>query len=840
MKTKLFTGVAFAAMMIPGAAFAQSTGSQDFDQGDVVVTAARPNKGIAGVQIPDSTKAKGVLTQEFITKQTPGNTILDTINMLPGVSFQNNDPFGSAGGTLTIRGFDSSRISLTFDGVPLNDSGNYAVYSNQQLDPELIEQVNVNYGSTDVDSPTAAASGSTVNYRTVMPTDKFGARFLGSVGDFNFFRVFGQVNTGAFTSFGTKAWFAASSANNNVVFNDFGKINKSQFNARIYQPIGSNGDFVSLSGNYNVNRNNFFGSQSLSLTAFPSSRGDLPYHVARCNVATANYGVADIANSCGSSFDERYNPSNTGNVRLGSKFTIMPNLILTVDAAFQYVKANGGGTVTAFETSKTIAGVSYQGFIGGKYYFGRDINGDGDTLDTVRLLAPSQTVTHRYDFMPSLRYDIDDNNMVRVSYSHEYARHRQTGELGELRLDGAAADVFPINDGLRAGNGFLVEKRDRLSYATLDQVSGEYRGTFGALTVNLGVRAPWYTRKLNNYCFTTSSSGFVDCLGLNNTAANTTYAAANPGYGAPGSRTYKYNRVLPNGGLSYKFAGHFTAFVNYSKGLQVPGTDNLYQDFYFARNDPAANPTPETTDNFDAGIRYTTSTLQLVVNPWFTRFTNRLASSYDLDTQTTTYRNLGRVDKYGIDGNISWRPIPQVTAYVFASYLKSKIKDNVLLDRCVSTATANCATVGAPIYALTAGKRESGSPTYTFGGVLSGSFGPVDLSVQAKRTGPRYLNDQDLPALGCSSKLVNQVCTGTVTTLYPAKSAAYTQVDLSGRLKLGWAGLNDTTYLQINVQNVFNKLYVGGFSGGATTQYSVPFAQIGSPRAFIATLNVQL
>ncbi|MEI9926858.1 MAG: TonB-dependent receptor plug domain-containing protein [Sphingomonas sp.] len=34
-------------------------------------------------------------------------------------------PFGSAGGTLTIRGFDSSRISLTFDGIPLNDTGNY-------------------------------------------------------------------------------------------------------------------------------------------------------------------------------------------------------------------------------------------------------------------------------------------------------------------------------------------------------------------------------------------------------------------------------------------------------------------------------------------------------------------------------------------------------------------------------------------------------------------------------------------------------------------------------------------------------------------------------------------
>ena len=52
----------------------------------------------------------------------------------------------------------SGRISLTVDGIPLNDSGNYAVYSNQQIDPEVIDEVNVNLGTTDVDSPTASAS----------------------------------------------------------------------------------------------------------------------------------------------------------------------------------------------------------------------------------------------------------------------------------------------------------------------------------------------------------------------------------------------------------------------------------------------------------------------------------------------------------------------------------------------------------------------------------------------------------------------------------------------------------------------------------------------------------
>ena len=114
------------------------------------------------------------------------------------------------GMTSLIRGFDSSRVSLTFDGIPLNDSGNYAIYSNQQLDPELIEQVNVNLGTTDVDSPTASAVGGTVNYRSITPDKTMGGRVSISLGQFDFRRFFGLFQTGELTSWGTRAWLSAS------------------------------------------------------------------------------------------------------------------------------------------------------------------------------------------------------------------------------------------------------------------------------------------------------------------------------------------------------------------------------------------------------------------------------------------------------------------------------------------------------------------------------------------------------------------------------------------------------------------------------------------------------
>ncbi len=862
-------------------AFAQSTGSQDFEN-DIVVTGSRTNQGVAGVIAPDTTKAKVVLTQEFIERQSPGQTVNDLINQLPGVSFQNNDPFGSAGGKMTIRGFDNTRINQTFDGIPLNDSGNYALYSNQQLDPELIEQVNVNLGSTDVDSPTAAASGSTVNYRTRTPSEEFGAKLVGSAGDFNFFRIFGMVDTGILTPWGTRAFFSGSSATNDTVFSNVdqpgfkahrGRINKKQFNGKIYQPIGEDGDFVAVSGHYNENRNNFFGSVPLRYDAdrvvgsgsgnrFPLTRDERDYGVARCQInTTATAGAPDAANSCGSVFDERMNPSNTGNIRINSRFTLAQGLVLTVDPSFQYVKANGGGTVVANEGFRDVnpaggpsntaatrcqtAPAAIQscqtGYISGAPYFGRDLNGDGDILDTVRLLAPSQTQTNRYGVIAGLRYELE-NHTFRVFYSYDRARHRQTGETNFLRLDGQPTDPFPVNDPLADVNGNILQKRDRKSIAGLNMFGGEYRGEFGRLTVQAGGSYKMFKRDLTNYCATSSVTGFVECFGTNDAGlaawlANNPTVTIAPGVTAPvqgpQQRVRKYNKFTPNVGLTFDATDDVSIFANYSKGVQVPGTDNLYNAFYFPANTESANPTPETTDNFDLGVRYTTSQIQAQVGLWYTIFKDRLASSFDPETERNVYRNLGRVDKYGIDASVAVQPIPELSVYAFGSYLKSDIQDDVQLGTCSAANVADgfygCTAVNQPAFALTSGKRESGAPVYTFGGRVQGNLGPLELGAQVKRTGARYINDQNTP--------LYQTIDGDTVQVYGAKAAGYTLVDLDARLKMDWAGLGDKVYFQFNITNLFDKLYVGGFDGQLANN-TVPNVNIGAPRTFIGSIVV--
>ena len=86
----------------------------------------------------------------------------------------------------------------------------------------------------------------------------------GSAGEFDFLRIFAKVETGDLNASGTRAWFSLSRATNDNPFNNYGKVNKQQYNGKIYQPLGGN-DFISIAGHYNQNRNNFFGSLPLRL-----------------------------------------------------------------------------------------------------------------------------------------------------------------------------------------------------------------------------------------------------------------------------------------------------------------------------------------------------------------------------------------------------------------------------------------------------------------------------------------------------------------------------------------------------------------------------------------------
>jgi iron complex outermembrane receptor protein len=867
---------ATTAFVMPSMALAQSTGSIAVEEDNNVVVTGNRTQNVNGIIVPDTTKAQGVLNQELIGRQAPGQSILQTVNLIPGVNFTNSDPYGSSGGNLRIRGFDGNRISLTFDGIPLNDSGNYAIFSNQQLDPELIEQVNVNLGQTEIDSPTASAAGGTVNYRTRIPTRDFGVRVAGSLGEFDYRRVFGMVDSGEWWEGGPRAFVSYSNARNDL-FRGPGEIYKQQFNARIYYAIGTNGDFVSVAGHYNRNRNNFYRNPAfndLRTTQLPDRVGILGTAVVPAastttptlvgdytdqqwdlidafnNFATCTKtaggpgtqndnggplpngtgaqvlgGANNILNtsSCSNFAGVRINPSNTGNIRINGRFTLSDNLILTVDPSFQYVLANGGGSTAIAENAIRTRGGAPAGP-------GVDFNHDGDFSDTIRFYTPNNTNTHRLGVTASLIWDITEQHRFRVAYTFDRAHHRQTGEWGFLDPDGNPESPFggrnatPVLDAV----GFQFQQRDRVSIALLNQISGQYIGRFmdNRLRIEVGLRAPFFRRNLEQRCYTEArgSAGFAYCssepvpsataIVIAPTAVPT--AAGNPvPYFAPFTAKYSFNALLPNVGINYDFGGGFSAFASYAKGFSAPRTDNLYRA-------PIVAIDPEKTDAFDVGVRYRRSNVQAQATGWLINYSNRIVSSFNPDLGLSLDRNVGPVRSYGVDASVAWEPIPEISLYALASYIHAELRDNVQIGTLPAGVTScgsdpipmnGAVPIAETICARTAGKMVAETPEWVFGGRAQLNLGPFTIGAQAKWVDQRWATDDN-------SILVDD----------------YTVVDADVRFDLGSVGLPDS-FVQLNVSNLFNEHYFGNLSTQIQASGNPNFS-VGSPQTFMVTLNL--
>ena len=135
----LMTGVSpLFLMLMTGPVLAQSTATQAVENSVESVTVTG-EKQISGIMKPITVpKERSTITQDFIDKQPAGQSVFEMLNKVPGFNFTNNDPYGNSGGNVRIHGFDGNHISFTWDGMPLNDTGNYAIFTNQVADSEVI------------------------------------------------------------------------------------------------------------------------------------------------------------------------------------------------------------------------------------------------------------------------------------------------------------------------------------------------------------------------------------------------------------------------------------------------------------------------------------------------------------------------------------------------------------------------------------------------------------------------------------------------------------------------------------------------------------------------------
>jgi iron complex outermembrane receptor protein len=187
-------------------------------------------------------------------------------------------------------------------------------------------------------------------------------------------------------------------------------------------------------------------------------------------------------------------------------------------------------------------------------------------------------------------------------------------------------------------------------------------------------------------------------------------------------------------------------------------------------------------------------------------------------------RNVGKVDTYGFDGSIAVRPFRSLTLLALASYIHTELKDNIEL----STTTSPTAPVGlifcagpptpstpkVAVCAPTAGKKVAETPAWQFGGRAQYEVGPLSVGIQGKHVGPRFATD------------VNDV-----------RVKGYNVFDLDARFALQDVIKLRNSYIQFNLQNVFDTFYFGNLSTQIRASDNPNFA-VGSPRTFSATLDL--
>lgn len=170
------------------------------------------NTGAVSIMGQGHVRSSNAVSHKVFSEQTPGKNPLMALARVPGVSVTTADAYGiyEYGNNVQMRGFDSTQIGMTIDGVPMtNNAVAGGTPASRFLQNENVQSASVAQGSGDIATPSYSSLGGSINYKTIDPHNKFGANGDISFGSFNSSREFIRVDTGKLDN-GVKAFVSGS------------------------------------------------------------------------------------------------------------------------------------------------------------------------------------------------------------------------------------------------------------------------------------------------------------------------------------------------------------------------------------------------------------------------------------------------------------------------------------------------------------------------------------------------------------------------------------------------------------------------------------------------------
>ena len=799
--------IALACQM---ACFAVSANAQtanqqnDADAGqtrEVVITGKRTGMGLMVQE--DAPKARSTITAAELEKQRPTGNAYQALELLPSVNSFNYDATGLFGGGLTMRGFNSDQIGATINGVPVNDSGSFAVYPQEYVDQENTCSEFVTQGSTDVDSPQVGASGGNFGITTCNPEDKRRVRLMQTVGQLNMWKTFVRYDTGKFGADGRSKAFVSISRAVADKWKGEGEAARNHVDAG-YNYDWDRFNFIHATVLFNEAKNNNF--QSYKQSEIAQYGYDYDYASTFVGHATPRPGRQDIDPAFNTASPAYYklanNPFRNAIASAIAKFRLSENLDLKVVPYFWYGYGNGGvQQKTLWESNVGLdsAGKTHDsGFLSsanGQVLNGRvDLNGDGDTLDQVIVANASTTKTQRPGLTTSLTYTVG-NHTILGGFWWERAKHRQTGSAVPVDNFGNMSDIYLRDPQILRQDGTSYQSRNWSTVSTGYQafIQDTISLMDDKLQINLGLRTPHIKRDFTNYI---------------NEGAPVNYHI---------DRTY--SDVLPQIGVRYRVTNDDQLYASLAKNMKAPGnfvyaTTNGNVTWNKTTNAVTitSDVKPEVSYSFDAGYRHQTSKWIGTVDFFGTDFRDRMATAYDPIALVSSTTNVGKVKNYGFELEAGNTPIYGWSAYASFGYIKSEIKEDMLAGKNQLLPTAG------NVFPLTPKQKLGLSLQYENGGFWGRVSAKSTSSQQAT-----LLNDEQV--------------------------GGYTVFNFDGGYKFGDWGNMKNAKLTFNVSNLTSKEYLNPSSqsvvnakavttaGGVVSAKNV-FYYVGAPRFASATLSM--
>lgn len=609
----------------------------------VQVTAQSLSLGGGLMSVQTAPKAVSTITRDAIVKAAPGGTFVQMIDSIPGVNASTDDYTGLANGNYSVRGFTSDEIGTTVNGAPINDSGNYKVYSTEYGDAENYGDITVLQGYPDVDTPIGGAAGGSIAWVTIDPSHTAGVDFSQTFGSNDYSRTFFRLNTG--DTGPVRSWLSYSN-NSADLWRGPGEQNVTKVDGKSLWTIDDNN---SISASFQYNRE--FTDEYQSLT---KAQAQQDYNQSYNPTLTGNPTT-----------DKNFyllhtNPFRSWLVSMDGEFKLSDNLRLSVVPYFQYGFGGGGGGAVFTESTSTVN--EYQ-------YANQDLNGDGvigGKNNKALAYSLSTSYTMRPGVIAKLNQDFGENNSLEYGVWWERPRQEQSQVFTPVdQATGIPSDNWAQTDLIRYPDGTIQRTYNEYTTTQTRKVFATDTWTPNdQWTITAGASYLWVDRTGWDYEYSGSVKGYDTQYGISGVSST-------------------FHKVSPTAGVKYQLNDQNQFYFGWGKTFRAPINGAVLQNgasaSYPGQTESAGSflNKPETASTADLGWRFYNDTFSASVDAYASNLHNKQISGFDEVSFATVYLSLPEVHMRGVNTEASYKITPSWTLYGSYAYTKATLEDDL-------------------------------------------------------------------------------------------------------------------------------------------------------------------